>query len=417
MRDRIHALYVKMGLPADAAGWATEALDVLGVALLAVVSYFVTQRILIRIIHKLVAKTESDWDDRLVKARFFRRISQVVPALVIHALTPLMFTTEGLVEWTQRAAELYMLAAVLATANLLLTVSLEIYNTYDVARRFPIHVYIQGVKILLAAAAAIIAVSILTGQHPLILLSGLGAMTAILLLISRDSIQGLVAGVQLVSNDMVRVGDWIEMPQEGADGDVIAITLHTVKVQNWDKTISTIPTYKLVSESFKNWRGMEQARGRRIKRSIYIDISTVQFCDREMIDRLRQIELLRDYIDSKLEELSAHNDAASGAEKVPINGRQLTNLGLFRQYIVHYLRNHPKVNNGLTMIVRHLQPTEHGIPLQVYAFSSNTQWVPYEGIQSDIFDHLLACMPEFGLEAFQTPSGQDAIAALAPLGD
>ena len=417
MRDRIHAFYVKMGLPPEMAGWFTEALDVLGVAIIAVISYFVTQRILIRIIHKLVARTESDWDDRLVKARFFRRISQVVPALVIHALTPLMFTTEGLVEWTQRAAQLYMLAALLSTANLLLTVSLEIYNTYEVAKRFPIHVYIQGVKILLAAAAAIIAVSVLTGQHPLILLSGLGAMTAILLLISRDSIQGLVAGVQLVSNDMVRVGDWIEMPQEGADGDVIAITLHTVKVQNWDKTISTIPTYKLVSESFKNWRGMSETGGRRIKRSIYIDISTVQHCDQQMIDRLRQIDLLRGHIDTKLEELSAHNEALSGADVMPINGRQLTNIGLFRKYVLEYLRSHPMIKGDLTMMARQLEPTEHGLPLQVYAFCTNTEWVPYEGIQSDIFDHLLACLPEFGLEAFQTPSGQDAIAALAPLGD
>lgn len=415
MIDWFHSRLVDWGMAPDTATFTINALDIAGLVLTAFVAYHLAQRSLVRLIQRVASKTQTHWDDRLVEKKAFRRLAHVVPAIVIYSLAPLAVTSEAVVIWARRGAEIYMLAAVLATVNVVLSVGLDIYNTYEIARRFPIQVYVQVVRILLVAASLIVAVSIVTGQSPVLLLSGLGAMTAILLLISKDSIQGLVAGVQLVSNDMVRVGDWIEMPQYGADGDVIAITLHTVKVQNWDKTISMIPTYSLVAGSFKNWRGMAESGGRRIKRSIYLDISSVRFCDAEMISRFKEIELLREYIARKEAELAAFNRKHDVTESVPVNGRRMTNVGVFRQYLVGYLRAHPMINEELTLIVRQLQPNEHGLPLEVYAFSADKEWVAYEGIQSDIFDHIFAALPNFGLRAFQDPTGEDAIRALAPL--
>ena len=415
MIEWIHSRLVSWGMTPDTAELTVNALDIAGLALTAFVAYHVAQRSLVRLIQRVASKTSTHWDDRLVEKKAFRRFAHVVPAIVIYSLAPLAVTSETVVLWARRGAEIYMLAAVLATANIVLSVGLDVYNTYEIARRFPIQVYVQVVRILLVAASLIVAISIVTGQSPVLLLSGLGAMTAILLLISKDSIQGLVAGVQLVSNDMVRVGDWIEMPQYGADGDVIAITLHTVKVQNWDKTISMIPTYSLVAGSFKNWRGMAESGGRRIKRSIYLDISSVRFCDAQMIARFKDIELLREYIERKEAELADYNRNHNVTESVPVNGRRMTNVGVFRQYLVGYLRTHPMINEELTLIVRQLQPNEHGLPLELYAFSANKEWVAYEGIQSDIFDHIFAALPNFGLRAFQAPTGEDAVRALAPL--
>lgn len=415
MTEWIRDRFAAMGLPAGLEHAATEATTVGMLLLAAMASYFLAKRILLRLIHRVAKRTAFAWDDKLVDEHVFDRISHLAPAIVIHVFAPAASESAALALWMQRAADIYMLVAVLAAANAVLTAVVEIYETHEIARRFPIRVYIQVVRILLAATATIIAISILTGQSPLLLLSGLGAMTAILLLISKDSIQGLVAGVQLVANDMVRVGDWVEVPKYGADGDVIAITLPTVKIQNWDKTISTIPTYAFVADSFKNWRGMAESAGRRIKRSILLDITSIRFCDSELLARLRKIDLLRDYVDSKAAEVADHNRERAVSESTPVNGRRLTNVGMFRQYLVSYLRAHPEVNRDLTLIVRHLQPTNHGLPLEVYAFSANKEWAAYEGIQSDIFDHVYAALPEFDLRAFQTPTGQDAIAALAPL--
>ena len=403
---------VVWGFPTHTATLLTESLEIVLILLSAIFSYYLAKRIFIRIIHTITAKTRSNWDDKLVEQRVFGWLAHLVPALVIHVLAPLALQTEGLILWVRRGAEIYALIAVLVALNRLLSAGQDIYNQFEVARRIPIRVYVQVAKILLSGTAVIVAVSILTGRSPLLLLSGLGAMTAILLLISRDSIQGFVAGVQLISHDMVRPGDWIEMPKYGADGDVIEITLHTVKVQNFDNTITTIPTYVLISESFKNWRGMAESQGRRIKRSIYLDIASVCFCSPAMLEDFKQIELLREYIRAKQLALADYNRARNVDESSPVNGRRMTNLGVFRQYLVSYLRTHPMVNADLTLIVRQLQPTEHGVPLEVYAFSSDKDWTRYESIQSDIFDHIFAALPQFGLRAYQLPSGHDAIEAL-----
>jgi miniconductance mechanosensitive channel len=253
------------------------------------------------------------------------------------------------------------------------------------------------------------------GKSPAMLLSGLGALSAVMMLIFRDALTGLVAGIQLSANNMLLEGDWLEMPAFGADGDVIEISLTTVKVQNWDKTISTIPTYALITNSFKNWRGMSESGGRRIKRAIHIDMTSVRFSSPEMIEKYRRMQLLRPYIEKKLQEIKAYNAEHQIDESESVNGRRITNLGTFRAYLVAYLRNHPMINQEMTFLVRHLAPTDHGIPIEVYVFSSDKVWANYEAIQADIFDHILAIIPEFGLRVFQQPTGADLQQLRTPL--
>ena len=291
----------------------------------------------------------------------------------------------------------------------------DIYRQRDPerARNRPIKGYLQLLKIIAVVVAGLLIVAVLIDRSPLILLSGLGAMTAVLMLVFKDTILSLVASVQLSSQDLLRVGDWIEMPQLGADGDVIDIALHTVKVQNWDRTITTIPTWRLINESYRNWRGMSDSGGRRIKRALYLDQTSVRFLSADERDRLRRIALIDDYLDRKRQELEAWNTKLLAERKDPVNTRRVTNLGTFRAYVSAYLAAHPGVNQGMIQMVRQLQPGPTGIPLEVYCFTATTEWVPYEGIQSDIFDHLLAVMPEFGLRVFQSPTGAD-FHALAP---
>lgn len=400
------------GLSERAAHLTADSLEILLIGCIAWLGRFICLKVVVRAVRKAASRTESTWDDRLVRRRVFSQLSHLVPALIIYLLGPQVLISPGLSTWVMRGAELYALAALLTTAIRVLTVGREIYEEeYEIARRFPIRVYVQVLKILLAVGAIILGVSIVTGNSPLLLLSGLGAMMAVILLVSKDSLQGLVAGIQLVSNDMVRPGDWVEIPQHGADGDVVEITLHTVKVQNWDKTISMVPTYALISEGFKNWRGMAESDGRRIKRSIFLDVSSVRFCQPEMIEHFKSIEILRDYVEHKEAELSEHNRAHGINEAVEVNGRRMTNVGVFRNYLAAYLSAHPMVNSSMTLIVRQLQPTPQGLPLEVYAFIADKRWAEYEAIQSDIFDHIFAALPQFGLRAFQAPSGEDVAKA------
>ncbi len=413
MNQAIVRRFAELGLPQDLSVLATDTLEILLIAALAWLGHLICLKVIVRAVRKAAARTESQVDDRLVEGRVFSQISHLVPALIIFILGPQVIISENLALWVMRGAQLYALLAILATANRILTVGRRIYEEYKIARRFPIRVYVQVVRILLAAGAGILGISIMTGESPLLLLSGLGAMMAIVLLVSKDSLQGLLAGIQLVSNDMVRPGDWVEIPQHGADGDVLEITLHTVKVQNWDKTVSMVPTYALISEGFKNWRGMEESDGRRMKRSVFIDVSSVRFCVPEMIERYKKIEILRKYIERKQTELDNHNRVNEIDESVEVNGRRMTNLGVFRNYLVNYLQTHSMVSQEMTLLVRQLQPTPHGLPLEVYAFSSDKRWVEYEAIQSDLFDHIFAALPQFGLRAFQAPSGQDVVTALS----
>ncbi len=381
---------------------------ILFVIILAFIAYAITRRVLLTILAKVVKRTKAKWDDILLEQRFFRIVSHFAPAIVLHHFAP--FALYGFPEIVERVNLLlivYMLLVGILALNALLNAALAVYNSYEVSKRIPLKGFIQVAKIILASLGVILTLSLLMGESPLVLLSGLGALTAVLLLIFKDPILGFVAGIQLSANDMVAVGDWIEMPKYGADGDVIDVALTTVKVRNWDKTITTIPTYSLISDSFKNWRGMKESGGRRIARAVHLDMTSVRFCTEEMIERFSRIQFLEDYIARKKEELKEYNEKQGIDDSVLVNGRRMTNLGTFRAYVINYLRNHPMIHQEMTFLVRHLEPSEKGLPIQIYVFSKDQIWANYESIQADILDHILAVIPFFDLRVFQAPSGHD----------
>jgi miniconductance mechanosensitive channel len=374
------------------------------------------------VVRRIAKSTRSTWDDRLIERRVFARIAHVVPALIVYygaapalgvgpgALAdPTPSTTALLAALLQRVSLAFIGVTIVLAANAFLNAVNDIYSeSYDEAKNRPIKGYLQVIGLVLWIAAGVVVVSLLADRSPIVFLSGLGALTAVLMLVFRDTILSLVASLQIMSNDMIRIGDWVSMPQARADGDVIDIALHTVKVQNWDKTITTIPTYKFISESFKNWRGMSESGGRRIKRPLTIDMSSVRFLKEEEIERFAKWELLREYMAEKREELARHDAQKTtlGSEVVPLR-RTLTNIGTFRAYVREYLAAHPKIHKEMTLLVRQLAPSPQGLPIEVYCFTNDTAWANYEGIQGDIFDHLIAVLPEFGLEVFQEPAGTD----------
>jgi len=395
---------IDLGFPENLAGIAGWVIVALGVIIIAFLAAFITKHVLLAGIKYFVGRTKTQWDDFLLKRNFFTRLSHLAPAIVIY-FTAYLFAPFDQVLY--RFSNIYMILASLLAVLAFLSAVVDIYNTYNISRHTPIKGYIQVVKIILSVAVGIIVFAAVMDKSPWYFLSGLGAMTAVLIIVFKDSILGLVAGIQLSANDMIRIGDWIEMPKFGADGDVIDVTLNTVKVQNWDKTVTTIPAYALISDSFKNWRGMSESGGRRIKRSISIDMDSIKFCTSEMLDRFESFGVISDYIKSKRAEIEEYNAKLKNDISVVVNRRNLTNIGTFRAYIESYLRSHPKVHKGMTFLVRQLPPGEHGLPIEIYVFSSDQDWINYEGIQSDIFDHLLAVIPMFDLAVFQMPSGSD----------
>lgn len=370
-------------------------------------SNFITKRILVNGLMRLLnAPTARPGEfDRF---DFIPRLANVIPALVItFGIRFVPDLPEAVVTVVLNVANAFIVLTLAMALSGVLDMVNHVYSQRADAVNRPIKGYLQVVKIVVYAIAVLLMIATLLDRSPLILLSGLGALAAVLMLVFQDTILSLVASVQITSNDMIRVGDWIEMPQLNADGDVIDIALHTVKVQNWDKTITTIPTKRFISDSFKNWRGMQEAGGRRIKRSVFLDQNSVRFLTEEDKQRLSSINLLRDYLSSKQKEIDDWNAKLADQGKVPANTRRITNLGTFRAYVVNYLRHHPRLRQDLTQIVRHMSPGPEGLPVEVYCFTNTTAWVEYEGIQSDIFDHLLSILPEFGLRVFQVPSGVD----------
>jgi miniconductance mechanosensitive channel len=376
--------------------------------LFAVISYWLTKRYMVHLIEMVFKRSKNTWDDALVQHGFVRRLSYLMPIVVIYLSTDFMLPRQALApEFFKRFAMVFfVLAGVWILDSILLAVR-EIYSKSEMATRRPIRGYLDVVKITAYIMAGIFIVSILTNKSPWGVLSILGGFTVVLMLVFKDTILGFVASIQLSGHDMVRIGDWIEMPKYGADGDVIDVSVHTVKVRNWDKTITTIPTYSLVSDAFKNWRGMSESGGRRIKRALHIDLNSIKFCTDEMLERFKKFSLLRDYISSRQEEIIHYNQEHSADTSELINGRRQTNIGVFRAYIIAYLKNHPKIHKNMTFLVRHLEPTENGLPVQIYVFSNDQVWANYESIQADIFDHLLAAVPEFELRVFQNPAGYD----------
>ncbi|MDP1698635.1 MAG: mechanosensitive ion channel [Xanthomonadaceae bacterium] len=399
--------------------WAVTTLLLIALLAAALLADWSTRRVLMRLATRLVQASATQWDDALLARGVLERLAHVLPALVIYAgIVLIPGIDDGLQTVVRNVAAAYIVLTVAHAISALLNGFNDLYITRDPVRAQarPIKGYLQVVKIVLFIAAAILIVAVLIERSPLLLFSGLGAMTAVLMLVFKDTILSLVASVQLSSNDMVRVGDWIEMPQLGADGDVIDIALHTVKVQNWDKTITTIPTYRLINESFRNWRGMSDAGGRRIMRALLLDQGSVRFLSDEEREDLRRIALIDGYLEKKRDELEAWNKKLLAEGKDPVNSRRVTNIGTFRAYVEAYLRAHPHIHQQMTLLVRQLAPGADGLPLQIYCFTTSTQWAVYESIQSDIFDHLLAILPRFGLRVFQSPSGADVSAVLQQLG-
>ncbi len=408
MLNPLQRLLLDWGLSQDFAAPAASLVGVVLVILVAFITHRLARGPVLRAIEALARRTSTNWDDMLIERRVLHRLAHLVPGLVLYRLAPLAL--EGntrLQEITDTGVQIYILLTGMMVIDSLLSAGIEIYRNTETSREISIKGLVQFIKVILYFLCGVFIISILLDKSPLYLLSGLTALTAVLLLIFRDAILGLVAGIQLSVNRMVARGDWIEMPKYGADGDVLDVTLTTVKVQNWDKTITTIPTYALISESFKNWRGMQDSGGRRIKRSVHIDLGTVKFCDEEMLARFAKVQYISAHIERKKREMAEYNELHQVDLSHLVNGRRMTNIGTFRAYIQAYLKNHPQIHQEMTFLVRQLAPTAQGLPIEIYVFCTDTIWANYEAIQSDIFDHILAIVPAFDLRVFQEPTGGD----------
>ncbi|MDP2337285.1 MAG: mechanosensitive ion channel family protein [Bacteroidota bacterium] len=378
----------------------------LALIFIAVIVHWITKKIVIQVIHRLVENTKTEWDDYLLKRKVFHSISHVASALVFYYSANFSEIPE-VTKLLTSFASIYFVIIFVRTISGILKASNDIYLTTPYSANRSIKGYIQLVMIFVYFVAAIFVISIIIGKSPWYLFTGLSAIAAVLLLVFKDTIMGFVASIQLSANKMLKPGDWIEMPKYNANGTVIDISLNTVKVQNFDKTISTIPTYSLVTDSFLNWSGMEESEGRRIKRSINIDMKSVRFCDGPMLEKFQRFMLIKNYVVEKHKEIREFNQKLGIDDEMYPNGRRLTNIGIFRKYLEAYLKNNPNINMDMTFLVRQLQPSETGLPIEIYVFSKNKNWNEYEGIQADIFDHILAVIPEFDLRIFQSPSGND----------
>ncbi|KFZ30462.1 mechanosensitive ion channel protein MscS [Pseudidiomarina salinarum] len=369
---------------------------------------FIVKKILLRGVLTALTYTPAGPDVKMIERNIVARFANVVPALVIaYGIASVPHLAEEVIIVVNNVCKAFIVVTVARGLSGVLTVINAIYERRPDSHERPIKGYIQVVKIAIYVITAILVIAALIDRSPVILLSGLGAMAAVLMLVFQDTLLSLVASIQISSHDIIRVGDWIEMPNLNADGDVVDIALHTVKVQNWDKTITFIPTKRFISDSFKNWRGMQQSGGRRIKRSLWLDQQSVHFLSEEERKALYRFRLLRSYLNDKQEEIDKWNQQLEEAGKEPVNTRRISNIGSFRAYIREYLSNHPRIHQEMTLMVRQLEPTADGLPLEVYCFTNTVVWAEYEGVQSDIFDHLLSILPEFGLRVFQHPSGLD----------
>ena len=369
--------------------------------LFAYLLFLVTNRIILRSIAKIFRRTSTTFDDILLEQKVFHKLPYLIPLIFLYSLRDVVpfFKT------MDRFLIALIALIILISLNALINAINDLYKKSRFADKLNIKSYAQVVKLIINSVGIIIIAALLAGKSPIYFLSGLGALTAVLILVFKDTILSLVSSVQISSNDLFKIGDWIEAPQFGADGNVIDIALHSVKVQNWDKTICVVPTNQLINSSFKNWRGMSESGGRRIKRSIKINMKSIKFCSDSMIEKFKTIYLLKDYMEEKLKEINGHNIDKKINEADVVNRRSLTNVGTFRAYIKFYLKNNAKIHNDMTFLVRQLAPQSDGLPIEIYVFSNDTNWVNYEAIQSDIFDHLLAILPEFDLEVFQNLTG------------
>jgi len=390
-------------------GGVMSLLMVLGlIVLISVVIHLVLHRVVLAALQRRGQQSQRVWQQAITQYKLFQRVALLLQGVIISIQATLWLQSGSQTQAViVTAAQVWILAFTLLSLFSLLDTLLALLRQSPIANQLPLRGIFQGLKLVAAILIGIMIVSLLMGKSPLLLLSGLGAMTAVLMLVFKDPILGLVAGIQLSANDMLKIGDWLEMPKYGADGAVTDIGLTTVKVRNWDNTVTTIPTYALISDSFKNWRSMSESGGRRIKRSLNIDTGSVHFLSEEEQRRLQRNPLLHSYLNVKTQELSQHNQEIAVDLASPLNGRRLTNLGTLRAYLEAYLRAHQRIHQNMTLMVRQLAPTPEGLPLEIYAFTNTTVWAEYESIQADIFDHILAVIDEFGLRVHQTPTGND----------
>ena len=395
------------GMSETAARLITHGVTVTLILLMTILITWLVRRQLLQTVVRIIRDNRYNWDDPLIKHKVFQYLSWYVPIIVLFLTQDLLLPTDH--PWAVFARRSLLASFIIVTMRCMIALLNAVNDIYSTVRksRPPIRGYIDVAKIVTYVVGAIFILAILTNRSPWGLLSVLGGLSAVTMLVFKDSILGFVASIQLSGTDMVRIGDWIEMPSYGGDGDVIDISIHSVRVQNWDKTISTIPTYALIANSFKNWRGMSDSGGRRIKRSINIDMNSVRFVTDGELEKLARVGLISEYIKERQKEIEQYNQANTIDTSVLINGRRQTNLGIFRMYIIALLRQNPKIHKNMTFLVRHLQPGETGLPIEIYVFSNDQAWANYEAIQADIIDHLLAALPTFDLRVFQQPTGYD----------
>lgn len=388
------------------------------IVLISVLSYIIdrlTRKIILTTVIKISSKTATDIDDILVEKNVFRNLAHLAPAFFIHFLLPVIFADfQNLIPIFKEIIDIYIIIAIVLFVQSVLRAMNTILRKIPLFKEKPVESYTQLINIINYAFGILFIVSELTGKSLLTFFTALGAASAVLLLVFRDTIMGFVASIQLSANDMVKVGDWVSFTKYGADGSVEEINLTTIKVQNWDMTYTTIPTYAFISDSFKNWRGMEESGGRRIKRSLSFKISSIQFCTPEMAEKYKKYELVRHYIEHREKDINEYNAKNNVDKSELLNGRNLTNIGIFRKYMQEYAEKHPAINKDMTLMARLLEPTSQGVPIELYCFSKEQAWVNYEAIMGDLFDHFMATVPYFDLEVFESPSGSDFKAALAP---
>jgi miniconductance mechanosensitive channel len=405
----IYQFYLRHNLDAESAHFWTLFTSTALIILIIIVATLVIRQLLLRFLLNWIKGNKYQWDDALLKNQVIKKISWFIPIiLVVLSIDILIPADSSLHVFLKRMMQVFAVIVGVLSINAILSSTADIYRLLRKKRADMLQGFIDAAKIITYIVGVIFIISIFSGMTPFGIISVLGGMTAVTMLVFKDTIVGFVASIQLTTTDMVRVGDWVELPAYGADGDVISMSIHTIRVQNWDKTITTVPTYALVANSFKNWRGMSDSGGRRIKRALMLDINSIRFCDTELLSRFEHIRLLKDYLASKSTELEDFNRTHDFEDSsLLINGRRQTNIGVFRAYVIAYLKSNPIINQDMTFLVRQLAPTQYGLPLEIYVFSSDQRWAHYENIQADIFDHLFAALSDFDLRAFQNPSGFD----------
>ena len=414
LENLVENLFLNLGFSNEVSASLRLFVFIILMLLIAIIAFYITRKIIVQYLYGFLKKTPLKWDDIIAEKKVFNNVAHIIPAFIIKLMAGSVFYNfETALPVINRVTDAYLILVTSTIIVAFLKLFESLLSSHETLRDKPISSYFQLIKIILYIVVFILALSVLLNKTPVYFLSAFGAMTAILLLVFKDTILGLVASVQMSSNDMIKVGDWIEMQKFGADGAVMAINLNTVKVQNWDKTITTIPTYHFITDSFKNWRGMQLSGGRRIKRSVFISSDSIMFVSPEMRETFKKYHLIEDYVSGRQQEIEKYNEENKVNTEILINGRRMTNIGVFRKYIESYLKMHPGINKDMSIMVRQMAMESKGVPLEIYCFTNTVVWLEYESIQSDIFDHLLSASAYFNLDIYQEPGSKDFAKAFA----